>query len=514
MGILDLVASNSASNDSGGLSGLFNSPLAMLFMPRAAARFQEAQKQNFLMQQIQRKQEFAYKFAQSIKDTDPLSAAAIIADPSNIDNVLTMYNANRQDEKKHKWEVEQHATDAKTKFDNDVKLKGILDAPTQQWQSIEKNLVSDAVAPKGNMANPNVEGPRPDGQLQQGQTSPDAELIRKTIAAQTGIPDLSLQEAIAIMTQPGALKEIRDNRQQRYNTDTTAATAAGNQSIDLLKLKDNQVDRSTKTSVVWENGKAYTKSWDDATGGFTKMVGEAPPNAALEALKGDHIIKVGPDGKNHIYNRDEAGNFTRDQGLAEEKQKILSQTTNADGSVTTTYAAPGASGKTTESEQKGKSLYEGSKDQYDIAMSKFDSLNEPRNKWGNQFGTVGRWWMSDDGQQAHDALQQVAQNYIYAMSGQQAPEQEVNRIMTLVFPNPADHEGAANNRKILLASMMRAIKSRLPDGYLSDYAKAPKWDGTKTVPMPTMDMPPPPPGIKEEFWKAHPEKWLDFEDVK
>lgn len=521
MGIPEMLAQ---SPNGGGMEGFFNSPIAMILMPRTAARFQEAKKEQMLMAQIQRKQEFAYRFADSIKGTDPLSAAAIYADPSAIDNVLTMYHQNRSWKERNTIEQRQalEAERRKAEAEKAQKLyETNLPGGAGYYNNMMGQFLENSVAAK-------TQGPNMPGMPTAGEVASqniDPKRMTMALSKDFRLPELATGDALRIMTDPKAVEDLQDNRRA-------------------------DIEQGAKTVDVVVGGVTKKFALNPQTGRYDIEVGAVPKSAEELKLGSQQITKMGPDGKPHIYAFVPGEGYTKDEGLAEAKAdpnlgdhvevwdpvkkktmimgwnpadqdftKVIGEAEpksgtpmyDKDGNITGYMGGSGPKGPT-EAQQKGISLYEGAKDQYQIAVDNFDALLEPRNSAAASAGSYGRAAMTEDGQAAYDAVKQVAQNYIYALSGQQAPDSEVERIMGLVMPSIQDYPTAKKNKKILLHSMMRAIKARLPDKYADDMSNAPAWDGKKTVPLPTPDIPPMPKhlkegGISEETWRAHPEYW-------
>lgn len=533
MGIPEMLAS---SSNSGGMESFFNSPIGMILMPRTSARFMEAKKDQMLMAQIQRKQEFAMRFAESIKDKDPLSAAAIMADPSTIDNVLTMYNQDRvwrqhnAIEQQQKMEAEQRAAEIARQAEID---KSNLPGGVGAYQDMMQKFAAQTVQPDGAMANPKVQGPRPEGQLQQGQTVKDMTLpmLTKALSEDFSLPGLAPGDATRIMADPKAVQDLQTGLR-------------------------TQMETGAKTLEVEIDGEKVKVGYDPIKGTWTKIIGNVPKSAEELKLGSQTIIKRGQDGKDHHYAFVPGEGYTKDEGLAEVKadpnlgdhvevwdpvkKKTMIMGWDPDdqdftrvigeaepksgtpmydnkGNIIGYMGSSGPKGPT-EAQQKGISLYEGAKDQYKIAVDNFDELTLPRNSAAASAGSYGRAAMTENGQAAYDAVKQVAQNYIYALSGQQAPDSEVERIMSLVMPSVQDYPTAKKNKKILLHSMMRAIKARLPDKYADDMNKAPMGGADLRVPLPSTTPPPMPKefsdrGYTQEQWNSlEPSDWDAFLD--
>lgn len=121
--------------------------------------------------------------------------------------------------------------------------------------------------------------------------------------------------------------------------------------------------------------------------------------------------------------------------------------------------------KPTETEIKGRTLYTNAVGDYKTADQLFNSLNSTGELLSGELGRGGRIFQSAEFQKASDATKNVVQSYIYAVSGQQAPEQEVARNMSLVMPAIGDSKEAVAAKRARLGNMMKAIEARanLPD---------------------------------------------------
>lgn len=544
MGIPEMLAQ---SKDSGGMEGFFNSPIAMILMPRTAARFQEAKKDQMLLAQYQRKVELAGKFADQIESQDPQAAAMIRADPSAMDNVWSAwYSANKQKELA-KQGFQYDIAKQQNQSELALKLKeaeSMLPGGVGAHQATMGKFLEDSVATK-------TQGPNKPGLPTAGEVASqniDPKRMTLALSEDYGLPDLTPGNALRIMQQPAAAEELQDNR--RAN-------------LEMGK---------TTTEVVID-GKKVKLAVDPSTGKFTEVVGTVPKTAEELKLEAGIQTRRGPDGQNHDYGYEDGKGYTKDLGLTKKerdpnigkhvekfvdgKKRIMlwsekdqdytkdigeappsgGYTVGVDkeGNPVITYGSTGGAPKgPTEAQQKGISLWEGARDQYTTAIDNFDALIQPRNATAASLGKVGRAAMTEDGQAAYDAVQQVAQNYIYALSGQQAPDSEVERIMSLVMPNIQDYPKAKRNKKILLHSMMRAIEARLPEKYkegvldkegkpvpvsAEDRDSAPLNKDLK-VPLPDTTPPPMPQlfkdkGYTQEQWdNLDPEDWDAFKGVK
>lgn len=498
MGIPEMLAQ---SENGGGMESFFNSPIGMILAPRVSARFQAAKKEQMLLQQYQRKVELAGKFADQIESQDPMAAAMIRADPSTMDNVFSaFYNANKQKEAlKQGFEYDI----AKQQNQADLALKqkeaeSMLPGGVGAHQATMSKILENSVAEK--TQGPNMPGLPTAGEV--ASQNIDPKRMTMALSKDYALPDLTTGNAFRLMQDPKAAEDLIDNRRA-------------------------EIEAGGRTVKVLENGKIIEKALNTKTGEYDRVIGEVSPEGKI----GDHIEVFDKDsGENLIKMWEPATrDYTKTIGVAPVKGGYSVTVDPVTGQPVITYGG-GAKGKDgpTESEAKGNSLFEGAKDQFTTAVDNWDALALPRNSIGSQMGEAGKYAMTEEGQRATNAIRQVAQNYIYALSGQQAPDSEVLRIMSLVMPSPSDWPGTRADKKILLYSMMRSIKSRTSEGlgkdaegntieYTPEAMKKAKVNESLRVADPTAEIPPMDEaakklGIKPEYWAKHPELWLDEEE--
>jgi len=115
--------------------------------------------------------------------------------------------------------------------------------------------------------------------------------------------------------------------------------------------------------------------------------------------------------------------------------------------------------KKTESQIKGEAILQGVESSIQILDKTYDSLAEKMNSAASSvYG--GAVLMSDDARTAKDALSQIAQSYIYALSGAQAPETEVQRVVNSVMPGPLNGPEQIAAKKARIRDMIETIRSR------------------------------------------------------
>lgn len=129
---------------------------------------------------------------------------------------------------------------------------------------------------------------------------------------------------------------------------------------------------------------------------------------------------------------------------------------------------PARSLRPTESQIKGEAILAGTKGSIQPALNNFGELSDWRNTSANTLNALplgigsglARALKSTKGQVGEDAVRNIVTNYIYALSGAQAPETEVQRNMALVMPNMTDGAEAIAAKKARLGDMIETLKAR------------------------------------------------------
>lgn len=93
----------------------------------------------------------------------------------------------------------------------------------------------------------------------------------------------------------------------------------------------------------------------------------------------------------------------------------------------------------------------------------FDALGDGGSQAWNGIGVAGinplAGLASSEFQSAKDAVTNIAQSYLYAMSGAAAPAEEVKKIADLVTPNPGDSTERKAEKRRRLESYVQAIQN-------------------------------------------------------
>jgi len=507
MGIPEMLAS---SPDSGGMEGFFNSPIAMILMPRTAARFQAAKKDQMLLEQYNRKVQLAGQFADQIESKDPMAAAMIRADPSTMDNVFSAYYGAQKAQDLAKtnfgYDIAKQQNQAEltqAQKDRELNSPGGMGYYNKMMDGVVKNVVTDLTQ------GPNMPGMPTAGQVAAKEITPQE--MTMAIRKDYNLPELGLGDVTRIMTDPKAIQDIRTTNISQQNANTTAQSAnTADQRLEFDAAK-NADDLASKTQdMLGPDNKAHRYGYNARTQRFDVDMGLVPP-----AARNQPITMFDPvDGKNYLWSVDPTtGQPDKRIGQAAVRNMVAMK--NDAGEIigwTEGSAAGGKKDQRSETLLKGDSIWEGSKDQFKTAVEGFDELSNFRNTTAGVMGTVGRVWRTDKGQRAADALEQLGTNYIYALSGQQAPKQEVDNFLNRITPLPTDGPETLKGKKSLIYSAMRAIKTRTSEG-LNDKDRITPSAAVSSL----SDAPPPPPqefldkGYTKEQWESlDPSDWAAF----
>jgi hypothetical protein len=117
---------------------------------------------------------------------------------------------------------------------------------------------------------------------------------------------------------------------------------------------------------------------------------------------------------------------------------------------------------------KGEAILQGAEGSFAPAQANFKELGN----WQNTLATatdilpfglsrsLPRAFMSEKGQVGQDAVRNIVSNYIYALSGAQAPETEVQRNMALVMPSVTDSPETITAKHSRLQDMINTLRTR------------------------------------------------------
>jgi hypothetical protein len=489
---------DSTSDENGG-GGIWDSPVAMMLLPRVSSAMREAKKQNFLMAQLKRKTEMAGKLADQLDQSDPMAAAMLRADPSTLDNVFSAYygaqKAREQAAQGYKYDIlkqENQSELAMKQKEAENMLPGAVgDYQLKKLQELAQTVQRDGML---GPAYPKAQGPAPAGQLQQGQTLKDItpEMMRIALSQDYNLPNLGQGEANRIMTDPKAPQDLMAAAETKRNNDLTAGG---------------------RTQVIEKNGKRVRVAQNSQTGAWDVEVGNDPMMAEEISARTKTLPRKNPeDGKWHNYGFDlKTGDFTRDEGLANTDptgQRATLPLVQQDGSIhsmgwdgedyTIDYgiapnnmgdpvrdpvtneiiglkkAATGGDDKPSVDQSKGQALLTGIESSVENIAETWPSLSEGWNKAASAADQMGGntplthmftgFMRTSEGRQARDSVTQIAQSYVYALSGQQAPDQEVARLSELVFPNASDDKDTVDLKERRLADMINTIKVKAAGG--------------------------------------------------
>lgn len=125
--------------------------------------------------------------------------------------------------------------------------------------------------------------------------------------------------------------------------------------------------------------------------------------------------------------------------------------------------------KLTDAQRKASSLYTVVAPDAELLLGTdgksglFDQLGDGGSQFWNGVGAAGVNPMaglaSGNFQSAKDAVTNIAQSYLYAMSGAAAPAEEVKKIADLVTPNPGDSQQRKDEKRRRLQSYVLAVQN-------------------------------------------------------
>lgn len=111
----------------------------------------------------------------------------------------------------------------------------------------------------------------------------------------------------------------------------------------------------------------------------------------------------------------------------------------------------------TEQTRRAKQLATVVNPQLRIALDNFDSMSEGGNQFANSLNQGSGVGTSPQYQQARNAVQTIAQSYLYSVSGAAAPAEEVKKLVDSVTPVPFESPQSVADKKARLQSMVEAI---------------------------------------------------------
>lgn len=115
----------------------------------------------------------------------------------------------------------------------------------------------------------------------------------------------------------------------------------------------------------------------------------------------------------------------------------------------------------TEQSRRAKQLATVVNPQLGIALTNFDALADTGNQAWNGVEVAGSrpfaGMTTPQFQQARNAVQTIAQSYLYSVSGAAAPTEEVNKLVESVTPKPFESPQSVADKKARLQSMVDAI---------------------------------------------------------
>lgn len=119
----------------------------------------------------------------------------------------------------------------------------------------------------------------------------------------------------------------------------------------------------------------------------------------------------------------------------------------------------------TESQQKAEQLATRAEQQLPTVLDNWDALGDPKNQAASILpGPLATVMTSGEFQQANNALLDIASSYLYSVSGAQAPESEVQRLVATVRPKLGESETSKADKKERVKQMVESISLKRKPG--------------------------------------------------
>lgn len=300
-----------------------------------------------------------------------------------------------------------------------------------------------------------------------------------------------LRTPVSAATWDNTIPEMAVNDAPEIGADPTVVTpTAGDPEVDpnsiqeLMKLfiqRSNEMDASRSKKPKWQE--ELEKEIDPAAQKKRNIARALVAfGSTLAKTPGNFLTGVaqasGPGAQTYIEGQDASREKRQkalqgiDQFHRGNEDASLSRLGTAIGLSTAAQKALGAgkSGKKTEAMIKAEARVKAIQSAEgflrkgataDNPLPGYDTLLETRNRWGSAAsGIGGRGAMTGEGQAALDSLKSVIQIAIYSLSGAQAPETEVNRLLGLATPGVMDGEEAIANKKAQVMSFLDMIHTQ------------------------------------------------------
>lgn len=344
---------------------------------------------------------------------------------------------------------------------NPQRGRPVLSAPNfaGQMPQVEPQL-ENPTPPTGNGMQPGIDAPQyPGMNVEEVQPAGDRNARHGLFSFmdQPGASDAMVGFSAAMLKAPtfleglvGGAKAVNDvAREQRY-PDMALSKLEG---FDKMpnSWKEYQLAKSNPgyaASVNGNGGMFDGKSVEGQALNYLIQTGGLTKDQAAQIAAGKPI--TGADGSMH---------FLTPEAIVNAADAAKSSQTEGGGQASQA-GIPLGPAKKTEAQIKGEAILAGAVDSFQPAVSGFDNLKDSTGQIGGELGDAGRFLQSGEYQVTADAVKNITQAYIYALSGQQAPEAEVQRQMSIVMPRYLDKDAAIEGKRKRLMSMINTIKSR------------------------------------------------------
>lgn len=241
------------------------------------------------------------------------------------------------------------------------------------------------------------------------------------------------------------------------------------QSSEFASAGDGTIfNRSTGEFKSNPNGGSYYRGTSVDAQAYNHLLEQGYTREQIDQLAGGRVVTDPSTGAlTFMRPQDLIGAGTGQQSQAAPQQAPMPQGQGQQqqaGGVGV-QLTPGKPNKAKSQDQvKGEVLIANAEADFQQADQLFNALGNSKDLAAGYGGSLGRFFQSPDYQVASDSIVNVVQSYIYAVSGAQAPEQEVQRNAKLVTPTLMDSPKAREAKRRRLEAMMEAIRVKAREG--------------------------------------------------